>query len=104
MERAVAAPPVPPQNSTFLSFCRVEKGLAANSLDAYRRDLERFGQWMNEHGVALTAAGREDVRQYLDNLFASGLTGRSVARHITTIRNLFKYLLEQNAAQADPTE
>jgi integrase/recombinase XerD len=66
--------------------------------------LERFGQWTNQHGVRITAAGREDLRQYIDTLYAAELTGRSVARHITTIRNLYKYLLEQNAVEADPTE
>ena len=104
MERAAPARGLPAHISGFLSFCRVEKGLAANSLDAYRSDLERFGLWLAEHGVPMTDAGREDVRQYLDSLYASGLSGRSVARHITTLRSLFKYLLEQNAAEADPTE
>ena len=104
MERAAPARRLPAQISAFLSFCRVEKGLAANSLDAYRRDLERFGQWMEQHGVQLTVAGREELRLYVDSLYASGLKGRSVARHITSIRNLYKYLLEQNAVDSDPTE
>ena len=104
MERAAPARGLPAPISAFLSFCRVEKGLAANSLDAYRRDLERFSDWMTQHGVRLTTAGREDLRQYIDTLYAGGLKGRSVARHITTIRNLYKYLLEQHAVEADPTE
>ena len=104
MERAAPARRLPALISAFLSFCRVEKGLAANSLDAYRRDLERFAQWMDQHGISLTAAGREELRQYVDTLYASGLKGRSVARHITTIRNLYKHLLEQNAIELDPTE
>ena len=104
MKRAAPARRLPAPISAFLSFCRVEKGLAANSLDAYRRDLERFGQWMEQHGVALTSAGREELRQYVDSLYESGLKGRSVARHITTIRNLYKHLLERDAVESDPTE
>src|SRR5450432_291228 len=104
MERAAPARRLPALISAFLSFCRVEKGLAANSLDAYRRDLDRFAQWIEHHGLGLTAAGREELRQYVDTLYASGLKGRSVARHITTLRNLYKYLLEQNAVESDPTE
>lgn len=104
MERAAPARGLPAPISAFLSFCRVEKGLAANSLDAYRRDLLRFGDWMDHHGVRLTTAGREDLRQYIDSLYAGGLKGRSVARHITTLRNLYKYLLEQRAVENDPTE
>ena len=104
MERAAPARRLSAQISAFLSFCRIEKGLAANSLDAYRRDLERFGQWIDQHGVPLAAAGREDLRHYVDTLYADGLVGRSVARHITVLRNLFKYLMEQNAVESDPTE
>jgi len=104
MERAAPASGLPVQIPAFLSFCRVEKGLAKNSLDAYRRDLERFGQWTTQHHVPLATAGREDLRQYIDLLYASGLKARSVARHITTIRNLYKYLLEQHVAETDPTE
>ncbi|HEY3739398.1 MAG TPA: site-specific tyrosine recombinase XerD [Bryobacteraceae bacterium] len=104
MERAAPARGLPAPVSAFLSFCRVEKGLASNSLDAYRRDLLRFSDWMDQHGVRLTTAGREDLRQYIDSLYANGLKGRSVARHITTIRNLYKYLLEQRAVENDPTE
>ena len=90
--------------SAFLTFCRVEKGLAANSLTAYNRDLTRFAEWMEHHGVDVTAAGAADLRQYVDGLYQAALKGRSVARHITTLRNLYKYLLEQQAVQADPTE
>ena len=104
MERAAPARGLPVQISAFLSFCRVEKGLAANSLDAYRRDLERFGQWTTLHGISLTAAGREELRQYIDTLYSAGLKGRSVARHITAIRSLYKYLIEQHVVEADPTE
>ena len=108
MERAAPARRLPAHISAFLSFCRVEKGLAANSLDAYRRDLERFGLWMEQHGVTIVAAGREELRLYVDSLYASGLKaglkGRSVARHITTIRNLYKHLQEQGAIEFDPTE
>ena len=103
MERAAPARRLPAQISAFLSFCRVEKGLAANSLDAYRRDLERFSCWMDDHGVGLTNAGRIELRQHVDGLYAAGLKSRSVARHVTTLRNLYKYLLEQNAVESDPT-
>ena len=104
MERAAPARRLPAQISAFLSFCRVEKGLAVNSLDAYRRDLDRYGLWMEKHGVGLTNAGREELRQYVDSLYEAGLIGRSVARHVTTLRNFYKHLLEQNALESDPTE
>jgi integrase/recombinase XerD len=95
------------QVSAFLGFCRVEKGLAANSLDAYRRDLQRFCAWLTRtHPERATPsqAAQDDLRNYIDSLYEAGLTGRSVARHITTLRNLYKYLLEQGATTVDPAE
>ena len=110
MQRAAQIAPtrgLPGQVSAFLGFCRVEKGLAANSLDAYRRDLEKFSMWLADqrpHLSAPAAASQEDLRSYVDSLFQSGLKARSVSRHITTLRNLYKHLMEQSLIEADPSE
>ena len=49
-------------------------------------------------------ASQDDLRLYIDSLYASGLKGRSVARHLTTLRNLYKHLIEQSVIEADPSE
>ena len=72
------------RTSAFLSFCRIEKGLAANSIAAYSADLERF--------VAFTGESREipdteGIRHYLDSLYKAGLSNSSIARHLTTLRS-----------------
>ena len=86
----------------FLDFCRVEKGLAPLSLDAYRRDLEHFRNWAASHaGPGLPPAGA--VPLYLDALYQSGLAPRSVARHLTTLRNFFRFLLAEGTITQDPT-
>jgi integrase/recombinase XerD len=86
----------------FLDYCRIEKGLAANTLDAYRRDLTRFAA-----GCAPETPGEppgpEAVQHYLDSLFDAGLDSRSVARHLTTLRNFFGYLNQEGAISKDPT-
>jgi integrase/recombinase XerD len=85
----------------FLDFCRVEKGLAANSLQAYRRDLFSYQQFSGaDSDVPLEA---EHVRRYLDSLYESGLGGRSVARHLTTLRNFYRFLLQEGRVGEDPT-
>jgi integrase/recombinase XerD len=85
----------------FLDFCRVEKGLAANSLQAYRRDLVSYQQFSGaDSDVPLEA---EHVRRYLDSLYKSGLGGRSVARHLTTLRNFYRFLLQEGRVEEDPT-
>jgi integrase/recombinase XerD len=85
----------------FLNFCRVEKGLAGNSLQSYLFDLKRFVS-ASKAPVAERAAS--DVNRYIESLYAGGLSARTIARHITTIRNLYRFLLEQGRIRQDPTE
>jgi integrase/recombinase XerD len=84
-------------SQAFLDFCRIEKGLAPNSVTAYRRDLARFDAFATG-----AAAGPDTVRRYLDSLYAAGLSSRSIARHLTTLRNLFAYLLREGRIERDP--
>jgi integrase/recombinase XerD len=85
----------------FLNFCRIEKGLSANSLEAYHRDLERFGAFAGE---ASQIPGRETLHLYLNALYRDGLSGRSVARHLASIRNYYGFLLQESKIEADPSE
>ncbi len=86
----------------FLDYCRIEKGLAVNSVEAYRRDLEKFQSFTLGEPAADQTAG-EGLRRYLDSLYRSGLASRSIARHLTTLRNYYSFLLRQGAIRDDPT-
>jgi integrase/recombinase XerD len=87
--------------SSFLDFCRVEKGLSVNTLEAYSRDLKGFAEWQKiENGIP----GVEDLRRYLDSLYETGLSSRSVARHLATLRNFYRFLASEGKISADPTE
>jgi integrase/recombinase XerD len=98
-------PRVSAQGAAFLAFCRVEKGLSANSLAAYRRDLESLEAWAALRKISSNPFIAEDLRSYIDWLSeGKGLTSRSIARHITTLRSLHKFLLEQGSIEVDPTE
>jgi integrase/recombinase XerD len=88
--------------SSFLDFCRVEKGLAANTLSAYGRDLDRFCAFAHSQ-CGERPPGAEGVRRYVDALYAGGLGGRSVARHLITLRNFFGFLLREGLIETDPT-
>jgi integrase/recombinase XerD len=87
--------------TAFLNFCRVEKGLSSNSLDAYSADLSRFAHFFGESAELPSV---DQVRVYLDGLTQSGLSSRSVARHLTTLRGFYTFLLREGAVAADPTE
>jgi integrase/recombinase XerD len=84
---------------SFLSFCRIEKGLTPNSIAAYRRDLYRFAEFCRARS---TRGDVKTVREYLDSLYANGLSARSVARHLTTLRNFFAFLLREGKLREDP--
>lgn len=84
----------------FLDYCRVEKGLAANSLAAYRRDLERCRSFLK--GQQGEQPPAEAVARYLDSLYRAGLASRSIARHLTTLRNFFAFLMREGDLDCDP--
>lgn len=87
-----------PAIHVFLSHCRVEKGLSQNTLFAYERDLVAFASG------SPAAASPEVLRNHLDSLYSSGLSSRTVARHLTALRCFFRFLVSEGQLDADPTE
>ena len=85
----------------FLNHCRVEKGLAKLSLSSYSLDLNRF---IRETGPAPMALSPADLTGYVESLYASGLAPRTIARHLTTLRTFYKFLLQEGLIGQDPTE
>jgi integrase/recombinase XerD len=87
--------------SSFLDYCRVEKGLATNTLEAYSRDLKAFAMFRGlENGIP----DLENLRLYLDSLYKTGLGSRSIARHLATLRNFYRFLASDGKIKVDPTE
>jgi integrase/recombinase XerD len=86
---------------SFLDFCRVEKGLAQNSIASYRNDLNRFTGHL---AVPVTEATREHLNAYVSSLYESGMSPRSIARHIATLRNFYTFLAGEGAITVDPSE
>lgn len=78
---------------SYLHFCRMEKGLAVNSLESYRRDLCQFGSFLA--AAPLESVSLDTLRSYLDQLRARGLSNRSIARQVTTLRGFFGFLMDE---------
>jgi len=87
----------------FLDGIWLESGLSANTLAAYRADLRAFQSWLAKKGLALEQATRADLLAYLAANVRAGLSPRSSARHLSTLRRFYRYLLIQGRTQADPT-
>ena len=87
----------------FLTFCRMEKGLSRNSLDAYARDLED----LRSFAEPLTGGAIPDIEllnRYVNSLYTKSLTGRTIARHLSSMRSFFSFLVTEDKIQTDPTE
>jgi integrase/recombinase XerD len=88
------------QIASFLDFCRIEKGLSRATVEAYATDFKRFADFLGPRGRLEDSTS---ARRYLDSLYKAGLASRSIARHVTTLRNLYRFLAESGAVDSDPT-
>lgn len=92
----------------FLNFLAVERGLSENTLEAYARDLRDFegfisgGKGGEISAGILTGVDSRTVSAFISQLSLQGLSAASVARKLTTIRGLYKYLVRQGAIKTDP--
>jgi integrase/recombinase XerD len=86
-----------------LEGLRVERGLADNTLEAYRQDLKRFSAFCRERGVAPAQLSALAMLDYLEALAEQGLGRTSQRRHLATIRNLIKGWLQEGILEQDPT-
>jgi integrase/recombinase XerD len=88
----------------FLDYLTVEKGLAKNSLSAYRTDLRHFGHWLGDQKRELDSVQRIHIVRYFQTLRSAGISARSVARALAAIRGLFRFLVAERHLKHDPTE
>jgi integrase/recombinase XerD len=87
---------------SFMNYIKVEKGLAANTLAAYDRDLRKFETFAEKRGLQLEALARDHVVDFLAELYHHGLDSRSVARNLASLRNFFRFALAEGAISVDP--
>ena len=89
--------------SSFLTHAQVEKGLAVNTLSAYRRDLAKFEEFAKKRRLALVAVKRDDLVDFLASLYRQKLESKTVARHLVTLRNFFRHAQVEELIAEDPT-
>lgn len=89
--------------SSFLTHVKVEKGLSANTVSAYRRDLVKFDVFAQKRKLSLEGVSRDDLVDFLAGLYRMNLESRTVARHLVTLRNFFRFAQIQELIAADPT-
>ena len=87
----------------FLEMMSAERGAAANTIAAYRRDLSNYAGFVAGKKQSLLDCPRETVNAYLDMLKNDGLSASSSARHLSAIRQFHKFLCADGLRGDDPT-
>ncbi len=87
----------------YLNFLAVEKGASRNTLEAYRRDLYRYSDFVGEFGIRdVGKIGQDEIVLHLGGLRKSGLAANSVNRVLAAIRGFCKYLLSEKLIERSP--
>jgi integrase/recombinase XerD len=89
--------------SSFVDYLKVEKGLSALTVSAYTKDIGQFAAFLDRNKRTLMNARRDEVRSFLQQLFANTVDGRSVARKLSALRHLYRFLLLDKRVDRDPT-
>lgn len=88
---------------TFLEMLSAERGAAANTLAAYRRDLEEAADFLGRRGGTLARAEAADVRAFVEHLAATGMSPATQARRLSALRQFYRFLFAEGARGDDPT-
>ena len=89
--------------SDFIDYLKVEKGLGPLTVSAYTGDIGQFAGFLVSQKRTLLNARRDDVRGFLQQLFANSVDGRSVARKLSSLRHMYRFLLLDKRVDRDPT-
>jgi integrase/recombinase XerD len=87
----------------FLEMLSAERGAAVHTLDAYRRDLLDYAGFLRKRGRALNNGSAADIRAYLTALSNAGLKASTQARRLSAMRQLHRFLLDEDIRTDDPT-
>ena len=86
----------------FLDMLAAEQGAGPNTLDAYRRDLTDFSEFLGRAGHSFADAETQILRDYLADLDTRGFKSTSVARRLSAMRHLYRFLLNERIRTEDP--
>ncbi len=87
----------------FLNYLRVERGLSSNTLEAYRRDLQKLTAFAAKREKEIATIEREDLRHLMMVMKQEGLDDKSITRAFSAIRGLSKYIVREGLSKQDPT-
>lgn len=92
-----------PEIAAYLDMLAAERGAARNTLDAYRRDLDDYLDYLSEEGLDPAEVEAGTLRAYMAGLETRGLKSSSAARRLSCIRGFHKFLYAEGMAETDPS-
>lgn len=88
----------------YLTYLKVERGLGPATIQAYATDLARFARHLASEGLEATSADGGAISGFLYRLSQDGISARSQARYLSSLRGLYRWLLAEKHVSRDPTE
>jgi len=87
----------------FLNFLEVEKGLAQNTIESYRRDLNKYFNYLNDKGVSdVKSASRTHILSFIIDLKKIGLANKSCVRNLVSLRMFYRFLVNEGHIKETP--
>ena len=93
----------PPIFVSFLKFLSKEKNFSLHTIKAYQYDIQKFIEFLTEKSVRVQQATKSDIRDFLTNQYDLGLTKKTVARRLASIKSFYKYLINIEFIDKNPS-
>jgi integrase/recombinase XerD len=88
----------------FLDYLTIERGLSANTVQSYGRDLARLQKWSSANNNTIRGLSSRDIDRHMGALSRKGLTAASIARALSTIRTFYEFLVNEGEVPSNPTD
>ncbi|UCB45653.1 MAG: site-specific integrase, partial [Spirochaetota bacterium] len=87
----------------FVDHLYLEKGLSLNTVSSYKSDLSLFLSYLESEGIDFSGVNEKVILEYLSFCHRSGLQHRTISRYLSSLRALFRFLMDENLIDKDPT-
>src|SRR5216684_2212811 len=88
----------------FLTYIQVEKGLSANTLQSYARDIAKLKSWAEKNSKQIEKLERKDLREWIARMSRDGLAPSSISRAVSAARGFFRFLMLDGHIKRHPAE
>ncbi len=93
-----------PQLDEFLNRLWLEEGKSEHTRQAYQRDIKQTAAWLHSKNITTLNCQQTDLQSYLASRLQQGISSRSIARSLSSLRKYFQFLLRGNHRNNDPTQ